>query len=76
MVNSIQLRYNEELDRYLRDLESGKKACEFAGGSAIFNPKIYGEGYCAFVEIEILSKELCRKNRTMHIRKYGSIKVI
>ncbi|HHD2754320.1 TPA: pantoate--beta-alanine ligase [Clostridium perfringens] len=40
LVNSTQFRYNEELDRYLRDLESGKKNCEFAGGSAIFNPKI------------------------------------
>ncbi|MDZ4993325.1 hypothetical protein GNF80_10155 [Clostridium perfringens] len=65
LVNSTKFRYNEELDRYLRDLEIGKKTCEFAGVIAIFNPKvnkIYGEGFCAFIETEILTKKLCGKN--------------
>ncbi len=70
-VNPMQFGVNEDFDSYPRDLEADEKLCEEAGVNLIFHPnaaEIYADGFCAYVDMDGLTKELCGKSRPDHFR--------
>lgn len=70
-VNPMQFGANEDLDSYPRDLEADAKLCESIGVDLIFHPEVeemYAEGFCSFVDMNGLTKELCGKSRPIHFR--------
>ncbi|MBO5371915.1 MAG: pantoate--beta-alanine ligase [Lachnospiraceae bacterium] len=70
-VNPMQFGVNEDLDSYPRDLEADAKLCEAIGVDLIFHPEVeemYAEGFCSFVDMNGLTKELCGKSRPIHFR--------
>ncbi|MBR5577408.1 MAG: pantoate--beta-alanine ligase [Lachnospiraceae bacterium] len=70
-VNPMQFGVNEDLDSYPRDLEADKKLCSELGVDLIFHPDVqemYAEGFCSFVDMNGLTKELCGKSRPIHFR--------
>ena len=70
-VNPMQFGVNEDLDSYPRDLEADAKLCEEIGVDLIFHPEVeemYAEGFCSFVDMNGLTKELCGKSRPIHFR--------
>ena len=70
-VNPMQFGANEDLDSYPRDLEADAKLCESIGVDLIFHPEVdemYAEGFCSYVDMNGLTKELCGKSRPIHFR--------
>lgn len=70
-VNPMQFGANEDLDSYPRDLEADARLCEAIGVDLIFHPEVdemYSEGFCSFVDMNGLTKELCGKSRPIHFR--------
>lgn len=70
-VNPMQFGVNEDLDSYPRDFEADKVLCEQVGVDLIFHPQVeemYAEGFCSFVDMDGLTKELCGKSRPIHFR--------
>lgn len=70
-VNPMQFGENEDLDSYPRDLQADKKLCEEIGVDLIFHPEVsemYKDGFCSFVDMNGLTKELCGKSRPIHFR--------
>ena len=70
-VNPMQFGENEDLASYPRDLEKDTKLCEETGADLIFNPapeEMYPEGFCSYVDMNGLTKELCGKSRPIHFR--------
>ena len=70
-VNPMQFGPNEDLESYPRDLAADSKLCEASGVSLIFHPEpeeMYKEGFCSFVDMNGLTKELCGKSRPIHFR--------
>ena len=70
-VNPMQFGENEDLASYPRDLEKDTKLCEETGSDLIFNPtpeEMYPEGFCSYVDMNGLTKELCGKSRPIHFR--------
>lgn len=70
-VNPMQFGENEDLASYPRDLEKDTKLCEETGANLIFNPtpeEMYPEGFCSYVDMNLLTKELCGKSRPIHFR--------
>ena len=70
-VNPVQFGSNEDLATYPRDLERDAKLCEEAGAALLFNPEpeeMYFKDFCTYVNMEVLSEELCGKTRPTHFR--------
>ena len=70
-VNPMQFGVNEDLDSYPRDLQTDAKLCESIGVDLIFHPEVeemYEQGFCSFVDMNGLTKELCGKSRPIHFR--------
>ncbi len=70
-VNPMQFGVNEDLDSYPRDLEADAELCESIGVDMIFHPEVsgmYDNGFCSFVDMNGLTKELCGKSRPIHFR--------
>lgn len=70
-VNPMQFGANEDLDSYPRDLQADAKLCEAIGVDLIFHPEVeemYQDGFCSFVDMNGLTKELCGKSRPIHFR--------
>ncbi len=70
-VNPTQFGIGEDLDRYPRDLEHDAAICEAAGTDLIFHPtsaEMYPSGFCSFVDMDVLTKELCGISRPVHFR--------
>ncbi len=70
-VNPMQFGVNEDLDSYPRDLQADAKLCEEIGVDLIFHPEVeemYADGFCSFVDMSGLTKELCGKSRPIHFR--------
>ena len=70
-VNPIQFGPNEDLDSYPRDLEHDAKLCEEHGVDLIFHPtpeEMYGDNFYTFVDMDVLTKELCGLSRPVHFR--------
>ena len=70
-VNPMQFGANEDLSTYPRDLEADSRLCESLGVDLIFHPEpeeMYESGFCSFVDMTGLTKELCGKSRPIHFR--------
>ncbi len=70
-VNPMQFGPNEDLATYPRDLEKDSALCEKLGADLIFHPEpeeMYKEGFCSYVDMSVLTEELCGKSRPVHFR--------
>jgi len=70
-VNPTQFGANEDLDSYPRDLQHDAALCENTGVDLIFHPtpeQMYPKGFCSFVDVDVLTKELCGLSRPVHFR--------
>ena len=70
-VNPMQFGPNEDLDSYPRDLEKDSALCEATGASLIFHPEpeeMYTDGFCSYVDMSVLTEELCGLSRPVHFR--------
>lgn len=70
-VNPMQFGANEDLSTYPRDLEADSRLCESLGVDVIFHPEpeeMYAPGFCSFVDMDGLTKELCGRSRPIHFR--------
>jgi pantoate--beta-alanine ligase len=70
-VNPMQFSPNEDLESYPRDIVHDSKVCEEHGADLIFNPEpeeMYNDGFCSYVDMDVLTKELCGLSRPIHFR--------
>lgn len=70
-VNPMQFSPTEDLASYPRDIEHDAKLVEAHGGDLIFHPEpeeMYHEGFSSFVDMSVLTEELCGLSRPIHFR--------
>ena len=70
-VNPMQFGPTEDLESYPRDLEKDSAYCESLGADLIFHPEpseMYTEGFSSFVDMSVLTEELCGLSRPVHFR--------
>lgn len=70
-VNPMQFGPTEDLASYPRDLKKDSEYCESLGTDLIFNPEpeeMYKEGFSSFVDMSVLTEELCGLSRPVHFR--------
>lgn len=70
-VNPTQFGPNEDLASYPRDLKRDAALCEGVGTDLIFHPEpaeMYPEGFCSYVDMDVLTQELCGLSRPVHFR--------
>lgn len=70
-VNPMQFGPTEDLESYPRDLERDSALAEAHGADIIFNPEpeeMYREGFSTFVDMTVLTEELCGLSRPVHFR--------
>jgi pantoate--beta-alanine ligase len=70
-VNPMQFGPTEDLESYPRDLARDAALVEAHGGDLIFNPEpseMYHEGFSSFVDMTVLTEELCGLSRPIHFR--------
>lgn len=70
-VNPMQFGPTEDLDSYPRDLEKDSALCEATGANLIFHPEpeeMYTDGFCSYVDMSVLTEELCGLSRPVHFR--------
>ena len=71
IVNPMQCGPTEDLASYPRDLEHDAKLCEEHGVDLIFHPtpeEMYGDQFYSYVDMDVLTKELCGLSRPVHFR--------
>ena len=70
-VNPMQFGPTEDLASYPRDLEKDSLFCEQLGADVIFHPEpkeMYGPHFSSFVDMTVLTEELCGLTRPTHFR--------
>lgn len=70
-VNPMQFGPTEDLDSYPRDMQRDAALVEAHGGDLIFAPEpeeMYHEGFSSFVDMTVLTEELCGLSRPVHFR--------
>lgn len=70
-VNPMQFGPGEDLESYPRDLDKDSAYCESLGADLIFHPQpseMYTEGFCSYVDMSVLTEELCGLSRPVHFR--------
>ncbi|MDD7179020.1 MAG: pantoate--beta-alanine ligase [Lachnospiraceae bacterium] len=70
-VNPMQFGPGEDLESYPRDLEKDSAYCESLGTDLIFHPEpeeMYTDGFCSYVDMSVLTEELCGLSRPVHFR--------
>lgn len=70
-VNPMQFGPSEDLASYPRDLDKDSKLCESLGVDLIFHPEpeeMYHPGFSSFVDMTVLTEELCGLSRPVHFR--------
>lgn len=70
-VNPMQFSPSEDLESYPRDIEHDAALVEAHGGDLIFHPEpseMYHEGFSSFVDMSVLTEELCGLSRPIHFR--------
>lgn len=70
-VNPMQFGPTEDLQTYPRDLAHDAALVEVHGGDLIFHPEpeeMYHEGFSSFVDMSVLTEELCGLSRPVHFR--------
>lgn len=70
-VNPMQFGPGEDLESYPRDLKKDSVYCESLGADLIFHPEpeeMYTDGFCSYVDMSVLTEELCGLSRPVHFR--------
>ncbi len=70
-LNPMQFGPSEDLASYPRDLERDKLKCSEAGADLIFAPdasEMYEDNFRTFVDMHLLTEELCGLTRPCHFR--------
>ncbi|MCC8168115.1 MAG: pantoate--beta-alanine ligase [Clostridiales bacterium] len=70
-VNPMQFGPTEDLESYPRDLNKDAALCESIGVDLIFHPEpeeMYGEHFYTYVNMDVLTEELCGLSRPVHFR--------
>ena len=70
-VNPMQFGPKEDLASYPRDLESDSSLCEENGVDLIFAPEpeeMYEPDFCTYVDMSVLTEDLCGLSRPVHFR--------
>lgn len=70
-VNPMQFGPTEDLASYPRDLQKDSSLCESLGADLIFHPEpeeMYHPGFSSFVDMTVLTQELCGLSRPVHFR--------
>jgi len=70
-VNPMQFGPKEDLASYPRDIDRDCTLCESMGADLVFNPEpeeMYDDGFCSYVDMSILTEELCGLSRPVHFR--------
>ncbi len=70
-VNPMQFGPSEDLDSYPRDLEKDSAFCKSLGADLIFHPEppeMYHDDFCSYVDMTVLTEELCGLSRPAHFR--------
>ena len=70
-VNPMQFGPSEDLESYPRDIDKDSAYCESLGADLIFNPEpeeMYNEGFSTYVDMDVLTEELCGLSRPVHFR--------
>lgn len=70
-VNPMQFGPKEDLASYPRDIDRDCALCESIGADLVFNPEpeeMYSDGFCSYVDMSILTEELCGLSRPVHFR--------
>jgi pantoate--beta-alanine ligase len=70
-VNPIQFGPSEDLESYPRDIERDSALCRGHGADIVFNPEpeeMYKDGFSTFVDMSVLTEELCGLSRPAHFR--------
>ncbi len=70
-VNPMQFGPKEDLETYPRDMEKDLAYCECLGADLIFHPEpeeMYGEGFSTYVDMSVLTEELCGLSRPAMFR--------
>ena len=70
-LNTMQFGPTEDLASYPRDLERDKEKCLESGADLIFAPdasEMYGDNFQSFVDMNLLTQELCGLTRPCHFR--------
>lgn len=70
-VNPMQFGPNEDLESYPRDMEHDAAVCKEHGADLIFHPtpeEMYGENFYSYVDMNVLTEELCGLSRPVHFR--------
>lgn len=70
-VNPMQFGEGEDLESYPRDFKADGRLCESLGVDLIFHPDVeemYEDGFCSFVDMNGLTRELCGRSRPVHFR--------
>ena len=70
-VNPMQFGPTEDLESYPRDIEHDARLVEAHGGDLIFHPEpeeMYHKGFSSFVDMTVLTEELCGLSRPVHFR--------
>lgn len=70
-VNPMQFGPGEDLESYPRDLKKDSAYCESLGADLIFHPEpeeMYTDGFCSYVDMSVLTEELCGLSRPVHFR--------
>lgn len=70
-VNPMQFGPTEDLESYPRDINRDAAVVQANGGDVIFNPEpeeMYHQGFSSFVDMSVLTEELCGLSRPVHFR--------
>lgn len=70
-VNPMQFGPTEDLESYPRDINRDAQLAEECGADLIFNPEpneMYHDGFSSFVDMTVLTQELCGLSRPVHFR--------
>ena len=70
-VNPTQFGPTEDLEAYPRDFKRDSELCESLGADLIFHPEpeeMYHDGFSSFVDMTVLTEELCGLSRPVHFR--------
>lgn len=70
-VNPMQFGPGEDLESYPRDLDKDSAYCASLGADLIFHPEpeeMYTKGFCSYVDMSVLTEELCGLSRPVHFR--------
>ncbi len=75
-VNPTQFGQGEDFEEYPRDLQQDSTLAQTAGVDVIFAPEaneMYPQGYATYVDVEVITTNLCGASRPGHFRGVSTV---